>query len=276
MSTDSRDDKLFHVAAGGLAALTLGAALTPLREVTPAANLAFAFVILTIVLGELGGSLAATVTALMSALSLDFFLTKPYLRLAIEEKDDLIAFLGLAACGMVAAAFASRRGRRKSDLQATHRDLDLLHSALRRLEAGAPSEEELEHLLDAWRGALPVSALTLRDTRGYVVAASSGAHGSDVPAVVLNAETLAPSTPGAGLRSGAEPLPLDGGRLALVAQDRPVGWLDVWGDGGLVDTRTRRTLTAVARVAATLLAMSSAAQRPVGSPAPANVPFRKA
>jgi len=251
MGTDSRDDTLFHVAAGGLSALALGGVLTPLREVTSAANLAFAFVVLTIVVGELGGSLAATVTALMSALSLDFFLTKPYLRLAIDEKDDLIAFLGLTACGMVAAAFASRRGRRKADLQATHRDLDLLHSALRRLEAGTPSEQELEHLLDAWRGALPASALTLRDTRGYIVAASSGAHGSDVPAVVLNAETLLPSTPGPRPRS--ESLPLDGGRLALVAQERPVGWLDVWGNGELVDTQTRRTLTALARVAATLL-----------------------
>ena len=87
MGTDSRDDTLFHVAAGGLSALALGVVLTPLREVTSAANLAFAFVVLTIVVGELGGSLAATVTALMSALSLDFFLTKPYLRLAIDEKD---------------------------------------------------------------------------------------------------------------------------------------------------------------------------------------------
>ena len=255
MSTDSRDDRTFHVATGGLAALALGAALTPLREVTTAANLAFLFVILTIALGELGGSLAATVTALASALSLDFFLTKPYLRLAIEEKDDLIAFLGLAACGLVAAAFASRRGRGKSDLQAARRELDLLWSTSRGLEAAAPSEEELARLLDAWRDALPVSGLKLSDPRGYVIAASNGALGRDVPAAVLDAKTLAPST--SGDRRGSGPLPVDGGRLALVSQGRPVGWLDVWGDGGPADTWARRTLIAVARIAATLLATSS-------------------
>ncbi len=43
-----------------------------------------------------------------STLSLDFFLTQPYLRLEIEGKHDIIAFVGLAGCGLLAAALASR------------------------------------------------------------------------------------------------------------------------------------------------------------------------
>ena len=94
-----------------IAAVVLGMALAPLRELTNAGNFIFAFVILIIVVGELGGRAAAVATAACSALSLDFFLTRPYLSLKIEEKHDLIAFLGLALCGLVAAAFGSRRAR---------------------------------------------------------------------------------------------------------------------------------------------------------------------
>ena len=38
---------------------------------------------------------------MVSALSLDFFLTQPYLHLAIADKHDLIASLGLAGCGLL-------------------------------------------------------------------------------------------------------------------------------------------------------------------------------
>lgn len=102
---------LFYLPGGVFAAIVLGMALAPLRELTNAGNFVFAFVIVIIVVGELGGRAAAVATAACSALSLDFFLTKPYLSLRIEEKHDLIAFLGLALCGIVAAAFGSRHAR---------------------------------------------------------------------------------------------------------------------------------------------------------------------
>jgi K+-sensing histidine kinase KdpD len=103
---------LFYLPGGIIGAMVLGMALAPLRELTNAGNFIFAFVILIIVVGELGGRAAAVATAACSALSLDFFLTKPYLSLRIEEKHDLIAFLGLALCGLVAAALGSRRSGR--------------------------------------------------------------------------------------------------------------------------------------------------------------------
>ena len=90
-------DRLFYLGVGPIAAILLGVGLMPFRGLTVASNFAFAFVGLTILAGELGGRGAALATALASALSLDFFLTRPYLHLAIHDKDDVIAFLGLAA-----------------------------------------------------------------------------------------------------------------------------------------------------------------------------------
>jgi K+-sensing histidine kinase KdpD len=111
-NTGRYDDRLFYRGAGPLAAILLGMVLMPLRGVTTASNLSFAFIALTLVVSRVGGRWAAVATALVSALSLNFFLTQPYLHLAIHDKDDLIAFVGLAACGLIAASLGPHRGRR--------------------------------------------------------------------------------------------------------------------------------------------------------------------
>ncbi len=115
---------------GSAAAIVLGFALVPLRDLTSASNLSFAFMALTIVVAEYGGRRAAVATALCSALSLDFFLTRPYLRLTIVDKHDIVAFLGLGVCGLIAAALGSQRGRRTASLKSAMRQLDLLNTAV--------------------------------------------------------------------------------------------------------------------------------------------------
>jgi K+-sensing histidine kinase KdpD len=60
---------------------------------------------------EFGGNAAALTGALVSTLSLDFFLTKPYLSLALTGKHDVATFLELLACGLVAAALGARRAK---------------------------------------------------------------------------------------------------------------------------------------------------------------------
>jgi K+-sensing histidine kinase KdpD len=107
-------ERMFYLAMGPLAAILLGFALIPLRDVVIPSNFTFPFIILTIAVAGFGGRPAAVATALVSAMSLDFFLTKPYLRLTIQGKHDVTAFLGLAACGLVAAALGSRRDRRSA------------------------------------------------------------------------------------------------------------------------------------------------------------------
>src|ERR1700730_8032647 len=105
------DDRSAWVITGVLGALALGVALIPLRTVVVASNLAFVFLAFTIVVAELGGRTPALVTALVSAMSLNFFLTEPYLTLAITKVDDVVAFFALVGCGLIAAAFGRRRGR---------------------------------------------------------------------------------------------------------------------------------------------------------------------
>ena len=253
---DEDGDRLIYLGGGPLAALLLGVALVPLRGFTPASNFTFAFMALTILVAELGGRGAALATALSSSLSLDFFLTEPYRQLAIADKHDVIAFVGLTVCGLIAAAVGSQRGERVAALRACRAQLGLVHSGLEQLEKGVPVGLGLKRVLDASRGALPIAAAVVRDTRGNLLTATERAHGMPVPTRSLEPGALAgPAAP--DLRR--EPLPPDGARIALVAGGRQIGWLDVWGNGRPAGAEARRTLSGVARLLAVILARADSA-----------------
>jgi len=248
------NDRLIYLAGGPLAAILLGVLLIPLRGFTIASNFTFVFVALTVFVAEVGGEKAAVATALCSALSLDFFLTQPYLRLAINDKHDLIAFVGLTVCGLVVATVGARRDAWAEALRAGRRRTELLHSALLQAERAASPDAGLRLVLEACCSALPLAAAAVYDVQGTRVAATEGAHAMPPPAETLHADVLLPpETPTRDLRR-RPPLPREGGRLGLVAGGRQVGWLDVWGDGAPASEPDRRTLADVARLMAVVLA----------------------
>jgi len=241
-------DEFAALGAGAIGAVLLGVTLIPLRSLTPAANLAFAFAALTIAVAEWGGRRAAVVTALTSALSLDFFLTEPYLRLSIADKDDLIAFFGLAFCGLVAAAFGS--GRERRNLAVRH--ADLLRVALQGQGGPGSSPDVVAEALEAARGVLPVADLMLRDRTGTIVASTLGAAQRATPTLALRiAELLDREKARAGV-----PLPEAGARIELFAAAHSVGFLDVWGNGRSASLAERRTLADLGRLMAAQLTLS--------------------
>jgi hypothetical protein len=253
---DEDADATFYLATGSLLAIALGFALIPLRSLTSASNLAFPFIALTIAVAEFGGRGAALATALTSALSLDFFLTQPYLRLTIHEKQDIIAFVELAVCGLIAAAFRSQRGRNLEALTISRKQLDLLHSALKGVPEAAALEPQLANVLEVSRDALPLAGAAVRDPRGYLLASSTPSDGQrPVPETILEPDSLLPANVGGGRipRRGA-PLPEDGGRIAITLGSERLGWLDVWGNGARAGVEARHVLSDLARLFAMRLA----------------------
>jgi hypothetical protein len=250
--------RLPYTAAGPLAAVLLGLALIPLRGLTPASNLAFVFMALTIVVAALRGSGAGLATAAASALSLDFFLTEPYFRLSIEDKHDVIAFSGLAVCGFIVAALAAHRERRIATLEAAATHRDLLHAVLRNGDGGegATVEARLARALEALPRACPVAAAVLRDPSDRVVASRDPADGRrPVPQQVLDPDTLLPASGSARAPAPWDAvLPAEGGRIALSTGAGRIGWLDVWGDGSPVTGASRLALSDLARLMGLLLA----------------------
>jgi len=247
----ARDDVLFYLGVGPIAAIGLGVALIPLRGATTASNLAFAFLALTIVVGHAGGRWPATATAVASALSLNFFLTRPYLTLTIHGRDDVVAFLGLAACGLISAALGSASGERL----ARRRQLEVLYSAARDLELSGPATSRLQRLLESAYAAFPVAALALRDESGGLIAsAGDRTRLPVVPQLTADDDLRADASALPVRPRRAPPLPREGMRVPLVVGHRSLGGLDLWGDGRPAGPETRRTLRAFAHAVAALVA----------------------
>ena len=223
-----------------LGAVALGVLLTPLREATSASNLAFVFLAFTIVVAELGGALPALVAALVSAMSLNFFLTEPYLTLSISKTDDLIAFVALAACGLIAAAFGSRRERWSRAAGRAHEEITLLRRLVDQVRGRAALDRVLGDLARVFR----LGAVVLRDADGRVVAVTPPEAGTSArPETEI---TLDSSLPAAATlhRFGSRGLrlPEGGGRLRLETNRGPME-LDLWeGDPRGFDIDQWRTL----------------------------------
>jgi len=244
------DESRAWILTGALGALVLGVALIPLRRYTAASSFAFAFLAFTILVAELGGRAAALVTAVVSALSLNFFLTEPYLTLAITAPDDVIAFVGLAVCGLIAAAFGKRRERASEAAGRAGNELDVLKRLVEQLEKRQRLEDVLRHL----QRSFGLRAVALRDAGDRIVA---GVPPGSLPPEIPHTQ-IAPGavfTPDeARVRFGAKGmrLPEDGARLHLGTG--PDAWsLDVWeGDPDGMTLDESQTLT----VAASMLGLA--------------------
>jgi hypothetical protein len=211
-------------AVGVLGAIGLGIALIPLRSVTSASNLAFAFLIFTVVMAEVGGRVAGLATAVASALSLNFFLTEPYLTLNIHRPDDIVAFGALAVSGLIAAAFGRRRARSTERAAETRRDLD----GLARLGDGLAGGQPLEAVLEDLRRSFGLGAIVLRAGERLLAAVPASHATRPAPATALERRTLV-ATEAGQVRYGSRGLrlPDGGGRVRLGTPAEPL-WADVW------------------------------------------------
>jgi len=238
------DSESLWIALGALGAMALGVILIPLRGLTPASNLAFAFLALTIVVAEVGGRKAGLATAVVSALSLNFFLTTPYLTLSISEADDIVAFVALAVCGLIAAAFGRRRARSTEMLGRARDDL----AALERLADTLTPGTSLDAMLEELRRAFRLDAVAIRGAEDHVLATAPAGHAiRPTPAVPMNPRSLLSDDRRHRLGRRGLRLPEGGGRLRLRADPEPL-WLDLWegDDEGLSRDEQRALVVAAA------------------------------
>jgi two-component system, OmpR family, sensor histidine kinase KdpD len=233
------DDIRVWMVTGALGSMALAIVLIPMRTVVAASNLAFAFMAFTIIVAELGGRGPALVTALVSAMSLHFFLTEPYLTLAISKTDDVIAFFALAGCGLIAAAFGRRRERLSEVAGRADQELATLSRFVERARGGRSIESQLQDL----RTEFALGGIVLREESGRVLAAVPAEAGArPAPRMTLDGATLfaagdeSPRMGARGLR-----LPDGGGRLTLKTARGPIS-LDLWEGNdqgfGLDESRT--------------------------------------
>ena len=125
--SDAGDGRVpLGAAVGAMGALVIAAVLVPFRDHLPNAEMALALVIPVLLAALVGGRLAGATTAVVSALTFDFFFTQPYLSLRIESKDDVWTFLFLFVVAMVAAEVGIRGRRGGAAARESRSELDRL------------------------------------------------------------------------------------------------------------------------------------------------------
>ena len=124
-------------------------ALTPGRGHLDTADNALILVVVIVAVASTGRRLAAGVAALVSALSFDFFLTRPYGSFRITRDQDLITELLLLVVGLAVGELAARgRTHRVAAADRTH-ELALLHSVTELAASGQDSRQVIEAALVA-------------------------------------------------------------------------------------------------------------------------------
>lgn len=99
---------------GGVGPIVVAALLVPLREELHHTNLALILVVVVVLAAVVGGRAPGALAAVVAAMSYDYFLTRPYLTLQIDNADDIETTIILLAIGLIVGEVVhlARRARR--------------------------------------------------------------------------------------------------------------------------------------------------------------------
>jgi len=124
-----------------LAPIAMAAVLIPWRTRLDTADSALLLVVVIVAVASTGRRIAALLSALVAALSFDFFLTRPYYSLRITRHQDLITGLLLLVVGLAVGELAARgRGHRREAVD-SQETVALLHSVTELVATGQEPQD---------------------------------------------------------------------------------------------------------------------------------------
>lgn len=208
---NSRLSRQVGLAIGLIGPIAVAGALVAVRGEIVNANVALVLVLVVVVAATTGGWQAGAVAAVMSAISFDFFHTRPYLRLTIASQDDvettlLLLVVGVSVGYLAARARAARAAATAgaSQIRRIHRVAELAASGLPAADVLFAAQEELTAMLElrTCRFEAPPAGLALaRIERNGTVTGTLERHFSH----------------------GELELPREGVELPVLARGQPIG-----------------------------------------------------
>ncbi len=129
------------VVLGGLAPIAVASLLVGVRDRVQNANVALVLVVVVVVAAAIGGRGAGVCAAVVSALSFDFFHTRPYLRLTIDTADDVETTLLLLAVGLLVGHIAAGRWRARASAEASSGEIRRIHRVAEQAARGGDAAE---------------------------------------------------------------------------------------------------------------------------------------
>ena len=148
------------VVMAGLAPIAVAAVLVGVRGRIQNANVALILVVVVVATAAIGGRLAGATSAVVSALSFNFFHTQPYLRLTIDSADDVETTVLLLVVGLLVGHITARAMRARASAAGSSLEIRRIHRVAERAARG----EEAAEVLEAAQAEL-IELLTLQSCR---------------------------------------------------------------------------------------------------------------
>ena len=175
-------------------------------------NAALVFVIVVVLAAALSGRWAGVTAAVVSAMSYDFFLTRPYGSLKIDELEDIVATVLLLAVGLIVGevvVWAHRGHRQKKRGQD---EITRLHRVAEQVAAGGSAQDVLESVRAELTHLLSLRGCTFEQPPFGKPLARLGRNGS----IDIQRRRIV---------RGEFTLPAEGVEIPVLGRDRQVGRL---------------------------------------------------
>jgi K+-sensing histidine kinase KdpD len=129
--------------AAGFAALAIGAAavMVPLRTTLGQTNIAILLVIVVVVAASVGGRVAGAVVAVTASISFNFFHTRPYLTIRIDDAKDMLTAALILVVGIVVGELGIARARQSATRRSHLRSIRSLEDVGALVSSGASAEQ---------------------------------------------------------------------------------------------------------------------------------------
>jgi hypothetical protein len=211
MDGDRRLDTSIGLVVGGLLPILVAGALVAVRGEIVNANVALILVLVVVLAAVTGGWRAGAIAAVVSALSFDFFHTRPYLRLTIDSADDVETTVLLLIVGVAVGFLASRARVARSAAASGRAEIRRIHRIAELAAQGAQSAEMLRAAQEEL-----AAVLELQDCR---FEASPFA----APLARVERNGAVTGTKERYFARGELELPREGAELPVLARGQPIG-----------------------------------------------------
>jgi hypothetical protein len=140
---DDRTDVIAY-AIGGLLPIAVAAAMVGVRGEIASTNVALVLVLIVVGTAAFGGRGPAAVSAIVTAVSYEFFFTKPFESLRIASADDLETTLILLAIGLAVGQLAVHAQHTRRDARRGRDEIAAMREMAELVASGASSHDLID------------------------------------------------------------------------------------------------------------------------------------
>lgn len=136
--------RAFGLVIAAFGPLLVAGLLVPFRDDLASANVVLVFVLVVVFGAAVGTRWSGALGAVVAAMSYDFFFTRPYQSLKIDNANDLETTLLLLAIGLVVAELVAFTRRHRAHAASRGDEIQMLRRTAELVAAGTTSDDVLD------------------------------------------------------------------------------------------------------------------------------------